>query len=97
MRFFLISDNRDTLLGLRFAGIKGKLAKTEVEVKDIINNVDEQVLVIVITEKLADKMRDWINNFKISRSKPLIVAIPDRHGSGAMGKLLIEYIREAIW
>ena len=36
MRYFVISDNTDTQVGLRLAGVEGVLARTREEVREAI-------------------------------------------------------------
>ena len=43
MRFFLISDNVDTLVGLRLAGIEGVVAHEDAEVSEALETVLRQV------------------------------------------------------
>lgn len=98
MRFELISDNTDTLVGMRLAGITGVIAHTPDEVKDAVNNAmkKEDVAIILITEKLAVMCKDYIYGLKSSCPKPLIVEIPD--GKSGVGKkdAITGYIRDAI-
>ena len=51
MKFFLISDNNDTLMGMRLAGIQGVIAHTRDEVLTELYKVieDESVAIILIT------------------------------------------------
>ena len=55
MRFELISDNTDTLVGMRLAGITGVIARTPEEVEKSVGDAmkKEDVAIILITEKLA--------------------------------------------
>ena len=68
MRFELISDNTDTLVGMRLAGIPGTMAKTEEEIKRALKKSidDEDVAIILITEKLAEMCKDLIYELKNS-------------------------------
>ena len=54
MKFYLISDNIDTLTGMRLAGIDGEVAHTAEETqKALLAAMDRQdVAVILMTEKL---------------------------------------------
>ena len=98
MRFMLISDNHDTLVGMRLAGIEGCIAQNPAEVKDALFKFesDQTVGIILITEILSKMCADEIDNFKLHTAKPLIVVIPDRHSDGRDSDSVMRYVREAI-
>ncbi|MGB4985295.1 MAG: V-type ATP synthase subunit F [Erysipelotrichaceae bacterium] len=98
MKLFLISDNTDTLMGLRLAGIEGKLVKTKEEVLNIINECIEnkEIGIVLCTTKVMALCPMEIADYKLNLSKPLIVEIPDRHGNSDIGKAIDEYISSAI-
>lgn len=98
MRFFLISDNVDTLVGMRLAGINGIVVHESEEVKNALNNaIDiEDIAVVLITEKLVQLCSDMIYDIKLNRQRPLIVEIPDRHGNGRAKDSITRYVRDAI-
>ena len=89
MRFYLISDNADTLVGMRLAGIDGEL------VHDAQSVADEEVGIILITRPLCELCGDFITQTKRSYDKPLIVEIPDRHGSQGSDSIA-RYVRDTI-
>jgi V/A-type H+/Na+-transporting ATPase subunit F len=98
MRLFLISDNTDTLMGMRLAGVKGVMVKTREEaiiaLDEALNSKDTGIL--LITEKLAAKIRDRIKPLKERLPFPLIVEIPDRHGSVKDKNYILNYVKESI-
>jgi V/A-type H+-transporting ATPase subunit F len=98
MRFSLISDNLDTAVGMRLVGIDGVLAHTPDEVRQALETAmdDQQVAVVLITEKLVQQCPDLVYDLKLNRKRPLIVEIPDRHGSGRAKDSITRYVREAI-
>lgn len=98
MRFFLISDNTDTQTGMRLAGIEGVVAHTAAEVAEALNTALEQpeTGMILVTEKIADDFTEIINEAKKDQEGPLILAIPDRHGSALGRDRITRYVREAI-
>ena len=98
MQFYLISDNIDTIVGMRLAGIEGELVHTEEEVKTSLNKAInlEDVGVILMTEHLVKLCPDIIYDLKLNRQRPLIVEIPDRHGQGRAQDSITRYVREAI-
>lgn len=98
MRFFLISDNTDTQTGMRLAGIEGVVAHTADEVAGALNEALDRpdVGMILVTEKIADDFTAIIDEAKKDQEGPLILAIPDRHGSALGRDRITRYVREAI-
>lgn len=98
MRFALISDNHDTLLGMRLAGIEGVIVHDKDGVVKALEDAtaDKEIGAVLITEKLVSLAEEQIDDFKLRSPKPLIIEIPDRHGSGRSGDSITKYIREAI-
>ena len=98
MTFKLISDNHDTALGMRLAGIDGVVAHGEAEVRDALNRYieDETVGIVLITERLVGLCPELIDDLKLNRRRPLIVEIPDRHAAGRTRDSVTRYVREAI-
>ncbi len=98
MKCFLISDNIDTQMGMKLAGINGVVVHKREEVLDALGKAvnDNDIAIILITKKLTDLCNDEIYDFKLNRSKPLIVEIPDRHGDSHISDTISEYVNEAI-
>lgn len=98
MKMFLISDNNDTLTGMRLAGINGVSVKTKPEFKQELTKAtsDKDIAVVIITEKLSRDYPGLVLDAKISKNLPLIVEIPDRHGSSRPEDFITQYVREAI-
>lgn len=98
MKIFLISDNVDTQTGLRLAGIEGVVVHEKGELKDALNNAlsDKEIGIILITEKLSFEFPEIIDDIKLNRKQPLLVEIPDRHGSGRCSDFITSYVSEAI-
>ena len=98
MKFYLISDNIDTQMGLRLAGIDGVVVHDVNEVKDTLEKVlqKKDVSVILITEKLVTLCKDIVYDIKLNHKTPLILEIPDRHGKGRSEDAISTYVREAI-
>ena len=98
MKIFLISDNTHTLAGMRLAGIEGVVVheKKEIlgELEKVKNNKDFGI--ILITELLVERVQSEIDEMKISKNLPIIVEIPDRHGSRRSSDILTRSIRESI-
>jgi V/A-type H+-transporting ATPase subunit F len=98
MKFYLISDNIDTQKGMRLAGIEGVVVHEYDDTLQALESClsDESIGIILITEKLAALMPEKINNLKINETKPLVVVIPDRHGTKREPDSITRYVRDAI-
>ena len=98
MKIFLISNNADTQTGMRLAGIDGILVRTPDEVKAAVSDVlkDSDIGILLVTEKIAAMAPEYFSNIKINISTPLVVEIPDRHGSGKREDYIMSYIGDAI-
>lgn len=98
MRFYLISDNTDTQVGMRLAGIDGVVAHKQDEVTKALSDAMqmEDVAVILMTERLVNLCSGLVDELKLNRARPLIVEIPDRHGNGRAKDSITRYVREAI-
>ena len=98
MKIFLISDNADTQTGMRLAGIDGILVRTPQEVKETVDKVlqDKEIGILLITEKIAAMQPEHFSRIKIESRTPLIVEIPDRHGSNKEKDYIMSYVGEAI-
>ena len=70
---YLISDNVDTLTGMRLA-----------------------VGIILLTERLGREFPELLDEIKLERSMPLLIEIPDRHGTGRKKDFITSYVTEAI-
>ena len=97
MRYFVISDNTDTQVGLRLAGVEGVLARTREEGRAAIDEAlaDPTIGILLITEGLAEQCADKLAPLKMDGHTPLVVEIPDRYGSRKKDSIT-RYIREAI-
>ncbi len=98
MKIFLISDNTHTLAGMRLAGIEGVVVHEREEILKELEKVKEEkeVGILLITELLAERVQPEINDLKLARNMPIIVEIPDRHGTRRPSDFLTRYIRESI-
>lgn len=98
MKFFLISDNVDTKMGMRFSGIEGVVVHQEKHVRRELKKAMERsdIAVILITETLVSLCPDLIYELKLNRKQPLIVEIPDRHGNGRAKDSITKYVEDAI-
>ncbi len=97
MKSFLISDNKDTWVGMQLAGIDGVVVHTRDEIlraiKDAVRH--EDIGILILTEKVVDQVKEEVFQMKLKTKRPLIVEIPDRHGSSRSRDMIANYIRDA--
>lgn len=98
MQFYLISDNIDTLMGMRLVGVDGVIAHERDEVKEALHNAIENkdIAIILITDKLVKLCDETIYDLKLKIKKPLIVEVPDRHATSDITTNISRYIRESV-
>ncbi len=98
MKSFLISDKRDSLVGMRLAGIDGVLVHTREELLDAVKTAikDEEIGILILTENLVDMIRDEVLDLKLKGKRPVIVEIPGRHGSTRSADMIANYIRDSV-
>lgn len=97
MKSYLISDNLDTLVGMRLAGISGEVIQ---DASEIIQKVDELIAdpdigIIILTHKIKAMVDEAIMERKIITKKTLIVEIPGP-GEPIQKDFITHYIRESI-
>ena len=62
MKSFFISDNHDTWVGMRLAGMEGVLLHEKEEVLGVLKSatMDPEIGIIILTEKIVDLAPDVI-------------------------------------
>ena len=98
MKMYLISDNKDTYAGMRLAGVEGVVVHERQELKEALDAVfqDKEIGIVLLTEKFGREFPDLINDAKLNRRLPLLIEIPDRHGTGRKENFITDYVSEAI-
>jgi len=98
MKFFCISDNIDTKIGMRLAGIEGVVIHSKNEVEDCLDKIieDKEIAIILITKNLFDISSKKIYDIRKNYKTPLITTIPDRHGSSNIEDNIRKYIEESV-
>ena len=80
---FLISDNVDTYTGMRLAGVDGVVVHERKELREQLEKVlqDKSIGIVLLTEKFGREFPDILDEFRLDRKIPLLIEIPDRHGT----------------
>ena len=98
MKMFLISDNIDTLTGMRLAGVDGVVVHERQELRKAMEAAmeDSSIGILLLTEKFGREIPDLVDEMKLGRTMPLLIEIPDRHGTGRKKDFITSYVNEAI-
>ena len=98
MKMFLISDNVDTQTGMRLAGVDGVVVHEREELRQALENAlaDKDIGILLLTEKFGREFPDIVDDVKLNHKLPLIIEIPDRHGTGRKADFITSYVNEAI-
>lgn len=97
MESYLISDNEETLIGMRMAGISGEILS---DPEQIINKIDElietpNIGIIILTHTIKEMVEDEVMERKLGAKETLIVEIPGPK-EGMKSDFITKYIRESI-
>ena len=98
MKLFLISENVDTLTGMRLAGVEGCIVHERAELRKALEDAiaNKENGIILLTEKFGREFPDIIDDVRLNRRLPLLIEIPDRHGTGRKPDFITSYVSEAI-
>ena len=98
MRMYLLSDNNDTLTGMRLSGVEGVVLHDEESVRQKIDELlkEEDIAVVMITSTLMNFVRETVYELKLKCRQPLFIEIPDRHGNGQTKDSISKYVKDAI-
>lgn len=98
MKAYLISDNIDTATGMRLSGVESVVVHEKKELEAALESVlkDKSIGILFVTELLSNKFPEVIAGIKLAYKEPLILEVPDRHGSMKRADFITSYINEAI-
>ncbi|MDR1650573.1 MAG: V-type ATP synthase subunit F [Synergistaceae bacterium] len=98
MKAYLISDNHDTLVGMRLAGIEGVVVRGRDEAESAMRGAlgRNDVAILAVTEKVAELLPEAMQQLREHGELPIVVEIPDRHGTKRSPDFLTKYVRDAI-
>jgi len=97
MKYFVIGDE-DTVLGFSMVGVKGLAVQNPEEAYSAFQTALEtkDTGIIIINERVAELIREQVDQFIFKQEFPLIVEIPDRigkiHGKGNIREMVNEAI-----
>ena len=81
MKFYVIADE-NTVTGFKLVGLEGEAVESPEGAREALAKAFEssETGIVIITERIADTIREDIEDFTFGRSFPLIIEVPDREG-----------------
>jgi V/A-type H+-transporting ATPase subunit F len=72
----------DTVTGFRLGGVKeGRIVNSKEEAEQALDElIESNISIIIITDKIADEIREHIRKTIGSDIVPMIIEIPDKNG-----------------
>jgi len=97
MDFYVVADE-DTVRGFGYAGVEGVVVHNAQEAAAELDRLARQQaeLIIIVTETIADTVRDKINAIRYEEALPLVVEVPGPEGPSEKSPSLLRMIREAV-
>lgn len=97
MRSILLSNDEDTIIGLRLAGIEGRLIKKEEDLLPIVDNLlgEDDIGIIMITQGLFKSHQEALLERKLSEKEKIIIKIPG-FNEKMKPSLISEHIEKSI-
>lgn len=98
MRYWLISDSREALEGMRLAGVNGELAEDAAQAEAAVARAcgDESVAVLLVTAAIERWIPETVAKHKLMGRRPLLTVIPGPDGAGLGPDYITGLIRQAI-
>lgn len=97
MESYIISDNEDTLIGMKMAGISGELLSDKRVILKRIDDLikDPNIGIIILTHTIKVSLEAEVMKRKLESRDTLIVEIPGPKES-IKSDFITKYIRESI-
>ena len=98
MKMYVISDNIDTFTGLKLVGVNGVILREKEKIEEALKNTtaDKSIGIIIVTKGVAELAKETIDEIKLKNGLPLIIEIPDRHGTYSSADDIEKYINKSI-
>ena len=97
MKFWCIADE-ETVRGFRLAGVGGCAVHTSAQAAAALEQAtaDPDCGIVVLTQQVAEGIRDKVAALRLERERPLIVEIPAPEGPLPGRKSLRQFVQEAV-
>lgn len=98
MGAYQVIADKDTALGFRFAGVPGAEVSTREEALAAFKSAlaDKELVVLIITEQVAELLDAEITAHKLKAAKPFIATVEDIWGKRGKRRTLEQLIYEAV-
>lgn len=83
---------------MRLAGVDGVVVHERDELREALEKTltDKSIGIVLLTEKFGQEFPEILDQFRLERQMPLLIEIPDRHGTGRKKDFITSYVTEAI-
>lgn len=97
MKFYLVSDDADTCVGMRLAGVESTLVQDKAEAAAALESAagNTEIGILFVTSSIQKWCGDTIAELSGRRS-PVVVELPDSTHSGKTGEAVADYIRATV-
>jgi len=81
-----------------WAGVDGVVVHERDELREALEKTltDKSIGIVLLTEKFGQEFPEILDQFRLERQMPLLIEIPDRHGTGRKKDFITSYVTEAI-
>lgn len=97
MKFFLLTDDADTCVGMRLAGVDSRLVHDATDALAALDAVaaDPAIGILFITAHVRSLCPTRVAELS-NGNRPVVVEIPDSRNVGSTGGSLSDYIRATV-
>ncbi|MDM8534316.1 V-type ATP synthase subunit F [Clostridiaceae bacterium HSG29] len=97
MRSIIVTDNDETIVGLRLAGVEGRMIEDNEDFLNVIDELisDENIGIIMITQGIFTRYQDELLLRKLKEKETLIIEIPG-FNEKVKKSLISEHIQSSI-
>ena len=96
-KIYIIGDMH-TVSAFRLAGVEGVVVHEREELYDTLQKTlaDKEIGIILLTEKFGKEFPDILEDVRLNHKLPLLIEIPDRHGTGRAPDFITSFVNESI-
>ena len=82
MKTYILSDHDDAIIGMRLAGVEGRLIKSREEAENALKEVleNQEIQILMVSEYVNALLEEKLLDIKINKTQPLIVEISTKNG-----------------
>jgi len=97
LAYYVIGDE-DTVLGFRYGGVPGTVVTNTQEAREAFARAvdDRRARILILTDVVAETIRDEVNKVRAAAAWPLVVEIPGPTGPLPGKRTLLQLIQEAV-